>query len=68
MVDENAELTAEEAQMVEWVNSFAVVFDEIKVQDPMTMSMKGKVEVLGETIRGEVFWDAETKTVTIIKY
>ena len=36
--------------MVEWVNSFAVVFDEIKVQDPMTMSMEGKVEVLGETI------------------
>lgn len=50
LVDENAELTAEEAQMVEWVNSFAVVFDEIKVQDPMTMSMEGKVEVLGETI------------------
>lgn len=50
MVDEDAELTAEEAQMVEWVNSFAVVFDEIKVQDAHTMSMKGKVEVLGETI------------------
>ena len=45
LVNEDAELTEDEAQLVQLFEQFSIEFDDIKVQDLRTMSMSGTLNV-----------------------
>ena len=45
IVNDDVELTESEASLVEWFSEFSLQFDEIKVQDLTTMSMKGTLHM-----------------------
>lgn len=59
-VRDDAELTEEEAKILNILNGTSIVFDEIKVQDFTTTSASGEVKINGQTLPFTFFMDEYT--------
>ncbi len=65
LVNEDAELTEDEAQLVQLFEQFSIEFDDIKVQDLRTMSMSGTLNVQEESLDFTMTFDDEKMAIWI---
>lgn len=65
LITKDGELGEEEAAMVQLLNNFSIVLDDIKMQDYVTMSMSGAFKFAGEELPFTLSMDEEVMVIDV---